>query len=93
MYNDVLPVSHSQALKNFPINSAIGYNNCMYLAHQCLQIFVPTESLPKPLKDRPMTFADLVPRLRQTGIDVFLAQLRRLRDQYRSMLRDSTTGM
>ena len=92
MYNDVLPVSHSQALKDFPINSAIGYNNCMYLAHQCLQIFIPTENLPKPLKDRPMTFADLVPRLRQTGIEVFLSQLRRLRDQYRSMLRDSTTG-
>ena len=92
MYNDILPISHCEALKSFPLNSAIGYNNCMYLAHQCLQIVIPSEELPDPLKKRPLTLADLVPRLRQTGIEVFLAQLRRQRDQFRSMLRDSTTG-
>jgi len=92
MYNDILPISHSEALKNFPLNSAIGYNNCMYLAHQCLQIVIPTDNLPGPLTARPLTLADLVPRLRQTGIEVFLSQLRRQRDHFRSMLRDSTTG-
>ena len=83
LYNDILPISHNQALANFPLNSALGYNNCMYLAHQCLKIYIPSEKLPQPLKDRPLTFADLVPRLRQTGVDVFLSQMRKLRDQYR----------
>ena len=76
MYNDILPISHSEALKNFPLNSAIGYNNCMYLAHQCLQIVIPTDNLPGPLTARPLTLADLVPRLRQTGIEVFLSQVK-----------------
>ena len=92
MYNDILPVSHSESLKSFPLNSALGYNNCMYLAHQCLQIFIPSNELPTPLKIRPLTFADLVPKLRQTGIEVFMAQIRRLRDQFRSSIRDSVTG-
>ena len=83
MYNDILPISHAQAIKSLPLNSALGYNNCMFLAHECLKIYVPSDKLPKPLKDRPLTFADLVPRLRQTGVEVFLAQMRKLRDQYR----------
>ena len=83
MYNDILPISHGQSLKSFPLNSALGYNNCMYLAHGCLKIFVPAKNLPEPLKSRPLTFADLVPRLRQTGIEVFLGQMRKLRDQFR----------
>ena len=83
MYNDILPISHGESLKSFPLNSALGYNNCMYLAHECLKIFVPSQKLPEPLKSRPLTFADLVPRLRQTGIEVFLTQMRKLRDQFR----------
>ena len=93
MYNDVLPVTHNESLKSFPLNSALGYNNCMYLAHECLQIFIPAEKLPDPLNRRPLTFSDLVPKLRQTGIEVFMAQMRRLRDQFRSLLRDSVTGI
>ena len=92
MYNDILPIFHRESLKSLPMNSALGYNNCMYLAHQCLTTFVPAEKLPSPLKERALTFADLVPRLRQTGSEVLLAQMRRLRDQLRSMLRDSVTG-
>lgn len=92
LYNDVLPVSHSQSLKSFPLNSALGYNNCMYLAHECLQIYIPSEQLPSPLKQRPLTFADLVPRLRQTGVEVFLTLMRKQRDDFRSQLRDSVTG-
>ena len=80
MYNDILPISHGQSLKSFPLNSALGYNNCMYLAHHCLKIYVPSKNLPEPLKSRHLTFADLVPRLRQTGVEVLLAQMRKLRD-------------
>ena len=83
MYNDILPISHGQSLKSFPLNSALGYNNCMYLAHHCLKIYVPSKSLPEPLKSRHLTFADLVPRLRQTGVEVLLTQMRKLRDQFR----------
>ena len=31
MYNDILPVSHCENLKLFPMYSALGYNNCMFL--------------------------------------------------------------
>ena len=39
-----------------------------------------------------MTFADITPRLRQTGVDVFLAQMRRQRDDIRALIKDSSTG-
>ncbi len=92
MYNDVLPVFHSESLKTMPLNAAVGYNNCMYLAHECLQIYIPADRVPEPLNERPLTFADLVSRLRRTGVEVFLGQMRTQRDNMRSMLRDSTTG-
>ena len=93
MYNDILPVSHSESLKSFPLNSALGFNNCMYLAHECLQIFIPADDSGSLLQNRPITFADLVPKLRQTGVEVLMSQMRVLRDQLRSTLRDSVTGL
>jgi len=93
MYNDILPVSHAENLKSFPLNSALGFNNCMYLAHECLQIFIPAYESGSLLQNRPITFADLVPKLRQTGVEVLMSQMRALRDQLRSTLRDSVTGL
>ena len=93
MYNDILPVSHAENLKSFPLNSALGFNNCMYLAHECLQIFIPADDSGSLLQNRPITFADLVPKLRQTGVEVLMSQMRALRDQLRSTLRDSVTGL
>jgi hypothetical protein len=39
-----------------------------------------------------VTFADISPRLRQAGVEVFLAQMRRQRDDVRSLIKDSATG-
>ena len=67
----------------------------MYLAHECLLIFVPADEsgTGSLLQNRPITFADLVPKLRQTGVEVLMSQMRALRDQLRSTLRDSVTGL
>ena len=42
---------------------------------------------------RAVTLADLVPRLRQCGVEIFLQQMRSQRDQLRSILRDSSAGL
>ena len=97
MYQDVLPITHRDTLANFPQSSALAYNNCMYLAHQCLTIgpsvLYNGQKLPPPLNTRTFTFADLVPRLRRIGVEIFLQQMRRQRDQLRTMLRDSSAGL
>merc|ERR1739844_113447 len=67
MYQDVLPITHRDTLANFPQSSALAYNNCMYLAHQCLTIgpsvLYNGQKLPPPLNTRAVTLADIVPRL------------------------------
>ena len=97
MYQDVLPIAHRDTLANFPQASALAYNNCMYLAHQCLTIGQTVLSngkkLPPPLNARAVTLADLVPRLRRCGVELFLQQMRRQRDQLRTILRDSSAGL
>ena len=97
MYQDVLPIAHRDTLANFPQSSAIAYNNCMYLAHQCLTIgqsvLCNGRKLPPPLNARAVTLADLVPRLRRCGVEIFLQQMRRQRDQLRTILRDSSAGL
>ena len=97
MYQDVLPIAHRDTLANFPQSSALAYNNCMYLAHECLTIGLSVLSngrkLPHPLNARAVTLADLVPRLRQCGVEIFLQQMRSQRDQLRTILRDSSAGL
>ena len=97
MYQDVLPIAHRDTLAKFPQSSALAYNNCMYLAHQCLtlgqSILNNGRKLPPPLNARVITLADLVPRLRKCGVEIFLHQMRIQRDQLRSMLRDSSAGL
>ena len=87
MYNDILPVSHNESLRKFPLNCALGYNNCMYLAHECLEICIPTEKLPATLKQKPLTFADIVPKLRQTGVEVFMGQMKQLKEHFLTKLK------
>ena len=97
MYQDVLPIAHRDSLANFPQSSALAYNNCMYLAHQCLtlgpSVLLNGQKLPPPLNARSVTLADLVPRLRRTGVEIFLQQMRKQRDQLRTILRDSSAGL
>ena len=97
MYQDVLPIAHRDTLANFPQASALAYNNCMYLAHECLTIGLSVLSngrkLPPPLNARAVTLADMVPRLRQCGVEIFLQQMRTQRDQLRGILRDSSAGL
>ena len=97
MYQDVLPIAHRDTLEKFPQASALAYNNCMYLAHECLTIGLSVlrngRKLPPPLNARSVTLADLVPRLRQCGAEIFLQQMRTQRDQLRAILRDSSAGL
>ena len=97
MYQDVLPIAHRDTLANFPQSAALAYNNCMYLAHQCLTIGLSVLSngrkLPAPLNNRAVTLADIVPRLRRCGVEIFLQQMRKQRDQLRTILRDSSAGL
>ena len=93
MYNDVLPMSHRESLKKYPLDNALAYNNCMFLAHECLQIFVPIDKLPESLKQRPLTFADLVPKLRQTGVEIFMEQMKSIKDEFQVLLRDPFSGL
>ena len=51
-----------------------------------------TGRLKPPLNSRAVTFADITPRLRQVGVDIFLAQMRRQRDEVRAIIKDSSTG-
>ena len=97
MYQDVLPIAHRDTLTNFPQSSALAYNNCMYLAHQCLtlghSVLKNGKKLPPPLDSRAVILADLVPKLRRCGVELFLQQMRRQRDQLRTILRDSSAGL
>ena len=38
MYCDVVPVYHSESLRQFPQISAITHNNFFYLGHECLTL-------------------------------------------------------
>ena len=91
MYRDVLPIEHKSAISFLPQLSALAFNNCHYLAHQCLTL-ADCVNNKKPSSKR-ITFADLVFDLRQTGCEVMLKEMRNQRDQLRAILRDSTTGL
>ena len=97
MYQDVLPIAHRDTLTSFPQSSALAYNNCMYLAHECLtlghSVLKNGKKLPPPLDSRAVILADLVPKLRRCGVELFLQQMRRQRDQLRTILRDSSAGL
>ena len=86
-------MSHRESLKKYPLDNALAYNNCMFLAHECLQIFVPIDKLPESLKQRPLTFADLVPKLRQTGVEIFMEQMKSIKDEFQVLLRDPISGL
>ena len=69
----------------------------MYLAHECLtlghSVLKNGKKLPPPLDSRAVILADLVPKLRRCGVELFLQQMRRQRDQLRTILRDSSAGL
>jgi hypothetical protein len=54
----------------------------MFLSHQCITLGMQyKQRLPAPLDRQFFTFADLVFKVREAGIDIFQAQLLAQRDQ------------
>jgi Centromere/kinetochore Zw10 len=49
MYCDVVPVYHSESLRQFPQLSAIAHNNFFYLAHVCLTLGLVSTAVFCPL--------------------------------------------
>lgn len=96
MYRDVLQVSHKAAIEQFPQHSSLAFTNCMFLAYNCIVFgYEFREQLNKidgnmtNGKGMTLTFADMVVKLRNVGIEVFQAQLRRQRDQLLSIIQES----
>ena len=90
LYRDVLPTFHKHALDQFPQHSALAYTNCMYLSFQCASLgYEYLERLPSTIQNCFVTFADLIVKIRNVGIEIFLQQLRKQRDELDSILKDS----
>ncbi|XP_048489463.1 centromere/kinetochore protein zw10 homolog [Plutella xylostella] len=90
LYESVVPYYHENFLQTIPQYVALFHNNCMYLAHN-LQTFgdkwlVLMEGR-EP--DYPITFVDLVPKLRELGQRQLAAHLQQQRKQILDNIRAS----
>jgi len=88
LFMDIVPTYHNESLK-LPQLSALHYNNCMYLSHQCITLGHQfRNSLPEPLNNKLTTFLDLVPLLRKCGTECFLNQMRCQQNELMQMMKD-----
>lgn len=72
LYLDVLPVHHRDALAQFPQQSALALTNCMFLSYQCVTLGMSYKAeLPEELSRRFFSFADMVVKVRETGLHIF----------------------
>ena len=65
---------HRDALAQFPQHAALALTNCLYLSHRCATFpHAYRHRLPKVIADdiSSVSFADMVLKLRTTGIEVF----------------------
>ncbi|BFZ06795.1 hypothetical protein BsWGS_09834 [Bradybaena similaris] len=77
LFYHVLPTHHRQQFENLPQIAALHHNNCMFIAHHLLTLghqFGPKLPLPEN-----KTFVDLIYKIRQSGVEVFLCQVNRQR--------------
>jgi len=93
MYSDILPVAHKHLLDKVPQASALAFNNCMFLAHKAMTLGLEMASSSCSVLPANATLADLTLEVRQSGSEIFLAQMRAQRDQLRAILRDSSGGL
>lgn len=88
LYCAVVPVYHKEEIETLPQQTAVHHNNSMYIAH-CLLTLGSRYELALPLSV-PVTFVDLVPELRKSGVEAFLAQMRRQRQQLLLSLKEES---
>lgn len=94
LYLDVLPVHHRDALAQFPQQSALALTNCMFLSYQCVTLGMSYKALlPDDLGRRFFSFADMVVKLRETGLHIFQKQLLSQRDQLMTILKEFTSKL
>ena len=72
LYLDVLPVHHRDGLAQFPQQSALALTNCMFMSYQCVTLGMSYKvKLPDDLGRRFFSFADMVVKVRDTGLHIF----------------------
>ncbi|XP_063824640.1 centromere/kinetochore protein zw10 homolog [Ostrinia nubilalis] len=90
MYDAVVPYHHEKYLQTIPQYVALFHNNCMYLAHN-LQTFGDKWLILMEGRelDYPISFVDLVPRLRELGCRHLAAHMQQQRKQILDNIRSS----
>ncbi|GAB6021738.1 Centromere/kinetochore protein zw10 [Chamberlinius hualienensis] len=77
LYCDIVSCYHKDSIETMPLYAALFHNNCMYIAHHIMTIGpMYNNRLPPPFSKDIVTFVDLVPKIREGGVEVFLAQMR-----------------
>lgn len=90
LYDAVVPYHHEDYLQTIPQYVALFHNNCMYLAHNLLmfgdkwQFFVQDRNL-----DYPVSFVDLVQKLRDLGYKHLTIHMQQQRKQILDNIRAS----
>ena len=85
----VTPTYHSSILSSLPQTAALAHNSAFYLAHSLITLgFEYRDKLPAVTAGTGgcPTFVDLVPKLREVGADLLLANMRLHRDTLKQIL-------
>ncbi|CAK1602479.1 unnamed protein product [Parnassius mnemosyne] len=90
LYDAVVPYHHENYLQNIPQYVALFHNNCMYLAHN-LQTFGDKwlNLMEGRELDYPISFVDLVPKLRELGYRHLTIHMQQQRKQILDNIRSS----
>ena len=106
LYSAVVPLHHSESLRNLPILSAIVYNDFKYLAFNCLTITHQYKELFLNLKQQQaidmidlmeiisnFSCLDLIPKLCSTGHDILMKQIQNQQNNLIQFLSEDTNGI
>ncbi|CAG4977003.1 unnamed protein product [Parnassius apollo] len=90
LYDAVVPYHHENYLQNIPQYVALFHNNCMYLAHNLQTFGDKWLNLMEGRKlDYPISFVDLVPKLRELGYRHLTIHMQQQRKQILDNIRSS----
>ncbi|CAN7996984.1 unnamed protein product [Ixodes hexagonus] len=80
LYSGIVPLYHQHAIETIPLQTAVHHNNCMYLAHQLLEL---TAKASGP------TLVDLALKLRHLAVVPFLEQMKRQKQYLLEFLQEA----
>ncbi|CAH2050891.1 unnamed protein product, partial [Iphiclides podalirius] len=90
LYDAVVPYHHENYLQTIPQYVALFHNNCMFLAHHLQTIGDKWLTLMEGRQvDYPISFIDLVPKLRELGYRHLTMQMQQQRKQILDNIRSS----